>query len=366
MSELIILAPINMHMQRLAPKAQDRLTELIKDVRNRKYKYIPVEEKPIDWRSYKEAQINEMNDYLVLIREIIDEIHNELGDIDQGRVGKPPKSCFDRAKAVMLQQYFEASNRIAEGLVRLFKEKLGIKDELTYKDIETAYENPYVVMVLKLLFEKTNEPVAGLEHEFSGDGTGLPTSIKQNYENDKGDAKKMRLYDRLIGIVGTKYKLLSAVEITEGADNEAPFIVPLLAETATIHRHIGLFCYDGAGYSYGIMDYITDVLHAEPRILPPVDAVLKAHGCMSKKLMLLDFLNGTQQWLRQYHTRSISESRNSVDKRVFPRPLLKRLDCRRYVEAYAEACRYNVRQLVYVFYVNHVPVRWLGSQNMAS
>jgi transposase len=353
-------------MQKLKPKAQDKLTELIKDVRNRKYKYVAVEEKPIDWRSYKEAQINEMNDYLVLVREIIDEIHRELGDIDQGRVGKPPKSCFDRAKAIMIQQYFEASNRIAEGLTRLFKEKLGIKDELTYKDIETAYESPYVVMVLKLLFEKTNEPVAGLEHEFSGDGTGLPTSIKQNYESDKTDSKKLRLYDKLVFIMGTKYKLLSAAEVTEGIANEAPFVVPLLAETAATHKDINLFCYDGAAYSYDIMDYITDVLHAEPRIMPPVDAVLKAYGCMSKKLMLLDFLHDTQQWLRRYHTRSNSESRNSSDKRVFPRPLLKRLDCRRYIEAYAEACRYNVRQLVYVFYVNHVPVKWLGSQNMAS
>ena len=354
-------------MQRLTPKAQDRLTDLIKDVRSRKYKYVPVEEKPIDWRSYKEAQINEMNDYLVLVREIIDEIHRELGDIDQGRVGKPPKSCFDRAKAIMLQQYFEASNRVAEGLARLFKEKLGIKDELTYKDIETAYESPYVVMVLKLLFEKTNEPVAGLEHEFSGDGTGLPTSIKQNYENDKGDSKKMRLYDKLVCVVGTKYKLLSAAEITEGTANESPFVVPLLKESSSMHNNMKLFCYDSAAYSLDIIDYITDVLHAEPRIFPPVNAVLKTYGSMSKKLMLLDFLNNTQQWLRQYHTRSVSESRNSADKRVFPRPLLKRLECRRHVEGYAHACRYNIRQLSYVFHINSVPVKWLGSHiNMAS
>jgi transposase len=349
-------------MQKLKPKSQDRLTQIIKDVRGRKYKYVPVEDKPIDWRSYKEAQINEMNDYLVLVREIIDEIHAELGDIDQGRVGKPPKSCFDRAKAIMLQQYFEASNRVAEGLARLFKEKLGIRDELTYKDIETAYENPYVVMVLKLLFDKTNEPVKGKETVFTGDGTGLPTSIKQNYANDRGDAKKMKLYDRMIGVIGKEYKLLSAVEITEGQANESPFIIPLLEETNKLHGKIDIFSYDGAGYSYEIMDYIANVLKAKPRILPPVDAVLKAYGCMAKKKMLLDFLHHTQRWLREYHVRSLSESRNSVDKRVFPRPLLKRLENRRYVEGYAEACRYNVRQLVYVHYLNGIPVRWLNNK----
>jgi len=30
------------------PKAQDKLTRLIKDVRSRKYKYVPKQDKPID------------------------------------------------------------------------------------------------------------------------------------------------------------------------------------------------------------------------------------------------------------------------------------------------------------------------------
>jgi transposase len=83
---------------------------------------------------------------------------------------------------------------------------------------------------------------------------------------------------------------------------------------------------------------------------------------MPKKHMLLDFINYTQQWLREYHTRSISETRNSADKRVFTRPLLKRIECRRHSEGYARACRYNVRQLVYVFYLNDINVRWLSKK----
>ena len=347
---------------KLVPKAQDRLTQLIKDVRGRRYKYVPREDKPIDWHSYDLAQINEMNDYIILTREIIDEIRRDLGDIDQGRVGKPPTSCFDRAKAIMVQQYFECSNRVAAGLAKLFREKLGLTKELTYKDIETAYENPYVVLVLKLLFEKTNEPVKGMETDFARDGTGSETSIKQNYETDKGDSKKMKLYDKMIFMMGTKYKLLSSVAIDKGTDNEKGHIIPLLEETCSMHPDIRTVSYDGAAYTYEIMDYITNELGAKPRILPPADAVLKAYGCMAKKKMLLDFLNCTQQWLREYHVRSLPESRNSEDKRVFPRPLLKRLENRRHIEGYAEACRYNMRKLVYVHYLNGVPVRWLNKR----
>lgn len=341
------------------PKAQLKLTQLIKDVRSKEYKYTPKEENPIDWSSYDEAQLNEMNDYLILVREIIDEIQNEIGDIDQGNVGKPPKSCFGKAKAIMVQQYFECSNRIAAGLVKLFKEKLNIREDLNYKSIETAYDDACVVLVLKLLFEKTNEPVEALETQFSGDGAGLTTSIKQNYASDRND-DKVQLYDKMIGIVGMKFKLLSAVEITEGTANETPFIVPLLEETSKMHK-IDLFSYDAAGYSYDVINFVS--LGAVPRIFPDKDAVLKAYGCMAKKRMLLDFINYAK-WLEEYHTRSISETRNSADKRVFTRPLLKRLDCRRHVEGYARACRYNVRQLVYVHYLHKIPVRWIKNRAM--
>ena len=53
--------------------------------------------------------------------------------------GRPPKSACDKAKAVLMQQFFQCSNRVAEGFVELFREKLGIKERLTYKDIERAY-----------------------------------------------------------------------------------------------------------------------------------------------------------------------------------------------------------------------------------
>ena len=150
-----------------SPKAQHKLTQLIKDVKARKYKYVPKEDKPIDWGSYDVAQLNEMNDFLNLTREIVDEIKREIGHIDQGNVGNPPKSCFDKAKTILVQQYFECSNRVAAGLVKILKEKLNIQKELSYKAIERAYENPPVILVFRLLFEKTNEPVKHLEKDFT-------------------------------------------------------------------------------------------------------------------------------------------------------------------------------------------------------
>jgi len=346
-----------------SPKAQYKLTQIIKDVRERKYPYEPRDKKPIDFGLYTVAQANELADYLSLTRSIVDEIWSEIGNIDQGSVGRPPKSCFNLAKAILLQQYFQCSNRVAAGLAKLFKEKLNITEKLTDKDIERAYENPNVALVLRLLFEKTNEPVKHLEKDFTGDGTGMPTSIKQNYADDKEDERKVRLFDMMIGIIGTEYKLLTAVQIERGPVDENPFLVPLLEETKGLYDRINSFSYDAAAYSYDTIEYV-DRIGATPYIFPRKNAVLKSYGCISKKKMLLGFINHTQEWLRAYHKRSVGESRHSADKRVFTRPVLKKIECRRYFEGFARACRYNLRQLVYIYYVNGVEVRWLHNRGL--
>lgn len=341
-------------------KTQQKLTQLIQDVKAKKFKYIPKSKKPIDWSGYNAAQYHEMNDFLILVRILVDELKLELGaNIQRGSVGHPRASCFDKAKAILVQQYFQVSNRETAGLLLLFKEKLNIRELISYKAVERAYEDPYVIALFRLLLEKTNQPIIGKETKFAGDGTGIPTTIKHNYANDRGDAKQMKLYDRMICVLGTEYKIISAVVITDGQDNESPFVKPLLQETHKTHKQIDIFAYDGAAYSYDIMEY-SESIGAKPRIMPPLNAVLRSTGCMAKKRMLLGFLNNTQEWLEEYHIRSTTESRNSVDKRIDTRPLLKKIECRRHTEAYARTLKYNIRQLVYIHYANNVNVKWLN------
>lgn len=98
-----------------------------------------------------------------------------------GGAGRPPNSPGDLAKAILMQQYFGVSNRVAEGLVMLFREKMRIRSTFSYKTIERAYENPLVTLILHEVFRITQEPVIDREHNFGIDGSGLATSIKQNW-----------------------------------------------------------------------------------------------------------------------------------------------------------------------------------------
>jgi len=59
--------------------------------------------------------------------------------------------------------------------------------------------------------------------------------------------------------------------------------------------------------------------------------------------MLVEFIQDTQSWLREYHSRSIVESVNSTMKRLFTAPLRKRLLERKATELLARIIVYNIR-----------------------
>jgi transposase len=353
----------------LSSKKQQQLTRLLhdlkgkdlNDLRPKKFKYKSKQTKERDWFAYNEAQLNEMSDFITLVRNIVDDARREFDYIDDrpSLPGQQPKSPFDLAKAVLIQQFYQVSNRVAAGLARLFKEKLGLEEDLTYKDIERAYSNPDVQDILREVLRMSNEPIKGKEARFSIDGTGMETSIKQNYADDKGDEKKKAVYRMLISMVGVEYKMFSASAVN-GPGDESPFLIPLLEETAGIFDRIDFVLADAMFYTLANCTRIAEI-GAKPRIYPRIDAVINAKGSQAKRRMLLDLVENAQQWLEEYHDRSVSENVYSVLKCRFSRPFLKRRIDRLDNEGIDKVCTYNLRMLIYNHYTKGIEVKWLNT-----
>jgi transposase len=342
---------------------QRKLDELIKELKDKDFKYIPREEREIDWSSYDEAQLNEINDMLLMIRDTVDEAALRLG-IKGAKFegpGRPPYPPEDLTKAILIQQYFCVANRMTAGLVLLFREKMGIKRSFSYKTIERAYEDPLVTLILNEVFKLTQEPVKELEKNFSSDGTGVPTSMKQNWERDKDDEKKQAGYEKMVAMIGTTYKLISAVELPDPPTaHESPFFSSLLQETASNYSSMELVCLDRGYLSRNNCDLIEEV-GAVPRIYPKEGTTLRRKGSWAWAEMLLDFIKDPQRWLREYHLRSISETVFSTYKRNFPVPLRKRILRRRKKEAFSRVCDYNMKRLCYLRYLKGLIVPWKNS-----
>ena len=310
---------------------QEVLKKLLSRIDHEEFKYQKKEKERYDWTSYDCAQIHEVSDVLKNIKDAVDyvciELHIEKRSKSRGR---PPVYPGDVAKALLIQQYFGASNRVTEGLLLLFKEKLGVT-EFSYKTIERGYDRDTVKRILDRIQELTQQPVSDEEHNFSIDGTGLPTTIKQNYETEK-KKRNMHAFEQAIITVGTTYKMIASFIMTENPyAAESPYLKPSLVNVLSTYSSIHMVTADPAYLSRENTSLIAAV-EAIPRIYPKKNVTLRSKGHPAWKKMLYQFITNTQFWLRQYHQRSISESVNSAFLRMFKQKLTRRIRSRRKTE----------------------------------
>jgi transposase len=126
---------------------------------------------------------------------------------------------------------------VAEGLLLLFREKLGITQHFTYKTIERGYDRNAVNKIMDEVVTISNECVKDEEKTGSFDGTGLSASNKENYaakrhtQNSKKNQKKSQStsneqghdsfpisdasqklgFSYCVKGIGVKYKLISGM-----------------------------------------------------------------------------------------------------------------------------------------------------------
>jgi hypothetical protein len=82
--------------------------------------------------------------------------------------------------------------------------------------------------------------------------------------------------------------------------------------------------------------------------LPKTNATFHAKGVESWKTMLYSFIDDTQEWLAEYHMRSLSESVNSMLKRKMPVKVRKKLPLRKKTEEILKINMHNLRQYSYL------------------
>jgi hypothetical protein len=106
----------NIYINRLVnnntTKTQQQLATLIRQLKDKNYKYQEQPSKTMDWTNYDLAQTNEINDMLYLIRDIVNRATYNLNlpDISKPKgVGRPKYNPIDGTKVVLMAQYFGLS-----------------------------------------------------------------------------------------------------------------------------------------------------------------------------------------------------------------------------------------------------------------
>ena len=177
---------INRAFRRLVPKLRE------------KGFYKSQEKRSIKWKNYNLSQINEV--------KILDKI-TSLVDFSKLRetksFGRPLTNPKDLSKAILVAELLSLPERQAQGWINLLASKVGITSFLDDRTIGRAYNRLEVLQILKQVFEQTKT----CDGVLSGDGTGIETTRKQNYETEK---KKTENY--LVSIVDSR-EIVQAFEM---------------------------------------------------------------------------------------------------------------------------------------------------------
>ena len=331
---------------------------------------------PRNWSAYDLAQTREIADTLELTRHLVDAAAERLeprGARRARRRGRPPTPTADVAKVLIMQTYFGVPNRVAEGLLLLFGEKLGVSREFSYKTIERGYDREAVNRLLDKVVELTNVPIQGLEKVFSVDGTGMPSSRKENYaeerahQNSEGrDAGEwpesrgvgVRRPVFGVGMLGVTYKLFTGwVGSGDRRIGETSVFPHLVSRTKAMHAGMERVVGDGA-YAGRPQCGLVAAVGATPRFLPRRNATLKGEGVRAWTEMLLSMAENPQQWFRDYYQREASECGFSMVKNR-KGALRKRLDRRKETETYLRFVQHNVTRLAQLRWIAGI-IPWSG------
>ena len=286
--------------------------------------------------------------------------------------GRPKTPIEDIVKVLLMQSYFGVSNRVAEGFLRLFREKLRIASDFSYKTIERGYDPERSKELLDEIFKITNEIGNPFEDKFGIDGTGDPTTIKVNYESKRAEQRKEKEeakeeegtqekidmfpgkkhdFQYSVLSIGLNTKIIGGFSTTDDHRlGELSHFEEVMEQTVRNCPNFDTLSADGL-YANRIVCAFLEEHNITPYLLPKSNVTFRPKGVPLWKHMLYALITNPQKWLEGYHDRSISETGNSMLKRREPTKIRKKLSERKGTEESLKFNIHNIRQIGYLQYL---------------
>jgi len=276
--------------------------------------------RPIDWHKYNIAQTKEAIELVDKINLLVDGCYVEKIN-SLGRKGIDPKIL---AKVILLCETLQLTERQAQSWIYLLRASTNLNLILDDRTIGRAYNNLEVLYLLKQVFEKTAESDGIL----SGDGSGLETTRKQNYETNR------KTGDYFTSIIDSR-EIVQAFEMERGEKRAMKKMIQDV-EGSSLRLDAGFVDRELTRRIAG--------LGMKPFIFPK--RIIDLNWGIAWKTMYLELFYETQQWLKEYHQRSHCESFHSSFKRK-NKPLMKNNPLSRLSQLTARIVIHNLRKLGY-------------------
>lgn len=298
-----------------------KLVSFLNETRDTKDKiYEDKKPRKISWPEYTQSQINEAKEILKFINKAVDKCQ-----MPPKKVGRPLTNPKKLAKAILVCEWMGLVEKKAQGWLETFGYPIGIK-KIDDRVIGNAYDKPEVAFILKQVFEQVKDS----NGELAGDGTGLETSRRQNYSDNKSSTKEF-----MTSILDTR-EIIQAFDFS--GEDECKAMHSLIAEVKGASLRLD------AGFNDRELVRKIAELEMLPYVYPMKSNNI--NGSQPWREMYLEFFYDVIIWLREYYQRCHCESFHSSFKRVFGIIRKTRNHCK-FVQVMARIIIHNFRRLAY-------------------
>lgn len=297
-----------------------------------------------DWPAYNRAQCEEKERVQILLRGLC----NGITQPPQA-TGRPRLQLSDVVYGATMKVYATVSGRRATTDIRQCQMHGYIDHAPAYNSLFRFMEQPAMKPLLTTLVEESAMPLRAIESAFAADATGFATSTYARWFDHKyGTEKKTQRWVKAHAMVGTATHVVTAVQVTEGHDNDCPQFTTLLSATKAAGFDPKEVSGDKAYLSNENLAAI-EASGAVPYI--PFKSNSSPTGSTEAWQRLFHFFSFNRtEFLAKYHKRSNVESAFSSVKRKFGVAVRSKLPVAQHNEVLLKCLCHNLSMLVHAIH----------------
>lgn len=292
-----------------------------------------------NWSRYNKAQVNEKDDFLMLLYQLC----CGIDEPEQVR-GRPRLSLRDIVFSAVYKIYSTRSaRRFMSDLQEAFR--AGYIGQLPhFNAISTYLMNEEIAWLLTRLVEVSSLPLAVHETEFAVDSTGLSTDRYARWLDEKEIVHQKREWHKLHIMCGRRSKIVTATVVTPSAEADSPQFQSLLEITSRNFRTLQVAA-DGAYYSRTNMLQVTRIGGA-PYFLIPSSSIPTADSKPSMcNMVLYLYAKNKANFFKNYYKRNNVETAFSMIRACLGTNLRSTSRIAQYNEAICKVICHNLRVL---------------------
>jgi transposase len=306
-----------------------------------------------EWSSYNKAQTNEKVHFLAFLHELCAGIEEPIQTN-----GRPRLPLADIIFAAAYKTYATVSGRRFVSDLRDALAKGYISRMPSYNSIFDYFKMESLTPYLKQLIAQSALPLQSIESDFAVDSSGFSTTNYVRWFDVKyGNTEDWHEWIKMHVACGVKTHVVTAVELTSARTHDAPYLKPLLAQTANAGFKMQEVSADKGYISYDNLQVVVD--HGAMPYMPFKTNVTGKRGSELWKKMFHYYSYKREEFLTHYHKRSNVETVFSMIKARFGERLRSKSETAQINEALTKVLCHNLCVLIQSMYeLNVTPEFW--------